>query len=41
MEAANVVIRGKEVLIKVVACVIPMYIMGCFKVPKKMLREDE
>ena len=30
---------GKEILIKAVACAIPTYIMGCFKVPKKVCEE--
>ena len=30
---------GKDILIKAVASAIPMYIIGCFKVPKKCCEE--
>ena len=30
---------GREILIKAVACSIPIYTMQCFKVPKKVCEE--
>ena len=31
--------KGKEILIKAIACVVPTYVMACFKFPKKMYNE--
>ena len=39
MEASDIVTKGKEVLIKAVACSVPTYTMACFKKPKKICRE--
>ena len=39
LETTSFVIRGNEILIKIVACAIPTYIMGYFKVSKKKVCE--